>query len=629
MSCPPNSCCRLSSCATFVVLILVSAVATYRPATAIELPVQTFVTGAERVLYVYWRSDSASFSRLREDLTFTPGFFVRSGPDGAPLCTFTAENGIAGTAEYLPEGCTDAAACTGIRLALTANGEPTTRSSSLVRCEVGARRDAAWPQTGCSYRVDCIDADATDATGRPLRVLCAGGRGGMERSSGPVTSKPSVRVTPESPMAGDTVEIEVELSGAAYASYSLAGYEGFLDVALASSDPYGHAVFTGTALRGGRIELTAQVRHEITISCDNDRWYSFVTGESHPLALDIRDLPGSVRLEVESALTEPIFPNDAPRAVPIEVSLAATEAVVAALRHHLDFAPGLLVAPRNDGEPDCGVVMAGGADHARFDYEPEGCTVGTDCEGLFVEILVGDGIAAGPEAAPLYRCNVIEVPAFVSDCHYPIECGPIEATAPDGEPWLASCHAGSVSFNDFTNFERVPIATSIHVDRDAVRVGESLTVAVATEAVLPGDVQVSLDGSVTDSVRILSGDMTQSGTGGMEIFELRAVHPGLAVLQAKSNQTASCGCLNYTFLNAACAQGVSERLSIEVLPEHCPGDCDGNRAVTVDEILLGVSVALGLMNADACPGIVQDPNQVIVTVADVVAAIDAALHGCP
>lgn len=628
MICPLQLPCRPFRRSVFVVLVLTSAFATHRPAAAIELPVQTWVTGHESVLLVYWRQDSAGFSELREDLRFTPGFFVRSGPDGTPLCTFASENGIAGTAAYLPEGCTDPRACTGIRFALTASSDPATRSASLVRCEIGVRSNAEWPPSGCSYRVECIDAEAKDAAGVPQRVLCAGGMGGVERSSGS-SGKPSIRVTPDTPMVGDPVEIEVDLPGAAFPFYSLAGHDGFLDVALASSDRHGHAVFTGTALRGGRIELTARISHEITISCSNDRWFSFVTGESAPLVLDIRDPPGSVRLDVEAVVTEPIFPNDTSRAVPIEVSMAATEAVVAAVRHQLHLAPGLEVAPRGDGAAECEVVLEGGADHARFEYLPEGCSVGTDCDGLFVEILVADGVAAGPEAVPLYRCNVVEVPASGSDCRYPVECGPVEATAPDGDPWMATCHAGSVSFTDFANFENVPIATSMHFDRDTLRVGESLTVTVATEPVIPSDVQVSLAGFVSDSIQILSGARTKTGPEGVKVFELRAVNPGLAVLEARSLQKGRCGCLNGTpFSNSACAGGLSARLAVEVLTDRCPGDCDGDREVTVDEILLGVSVALGLTGIDACPGMLPDPDQVIVTVADVVAAIDAALHGC-
>ncbi|MCX8071607.1 MAG: hypothetical protein N3C12_04030 [Candidatus Binatia bacterium] len=58
----------------------------------------------------------------------------------------------------------------------------------------------------------------------------------------------------------------------------------------------------------------------------------------------------------------------------------------------------------------------------------------------------------------------------------------------------------------------------------------------------------------------------------------------------------------------------------------CAGDCDGNGAVTIDEIVTGVRIALG-SDVLLCPAADRDQNG-IVSVDEIVAAVLAALEGC-
>ena len=60
----------------------------------------------------------------------------------------------------------------------------------------------------------------------------------------------------------------------------------------------------------------------------------------------------------------------------------------------------------------------------------------------------------------------------------------------------------------------------------------------------------------------------------------------------------------------------------------CPGDCDGNGAVDVSELILGVNIALGNQPASACPAFDTDADG-MVSVSELVAAVNAALSGCP
>lgn len=59
----------------------------------------------------------------------------------------------------------------------------------------------------------------------------------------------------------------------------------------------------------------------------------------------------------------------------------------------------------------------------------------------------------------------------------------------------------------------------------------------------------------------------------------------------------------------------------------CTGDCDDSGAVTINELVLGVNIALGLAPLDACPAMAPDGDRV--TVAQLVQAVGNALNGCP
>lgn len=65
-----------------------------------------------------------------------------------------------------------------------------------------------------------------------------------------------------------------------------------------------------------------------------------------------------------------------------------------------------------------------------------------------------------------------------------------------------------------------------------------------------------------------------------------------------------------------------------VATAQCVGDCDGTGAVTVDEIVLGVNIALGSSAASTCP-VVDADHSGEVTVDEIIQAINNALGGCP
>jgi len=63
-------------------------------------------------------------------------------------------------------------------------------------------------------------------------------------------------------------------------------------------------------------------------------------------------------------------------------------------------------------------------------------------------------------------------------------------------------------------------------------------------------------------------------------------------------------------------------------PPACVGDCSYDDAVTVDEIIEGVNIALGLRPVvDCLPFDTSDDGTV--TVEEIIAAVNAVLIGCP
>ncbi|MDX2167970.1 MAG: hypothetical protein SF182_12925 [Deltaproteobacteria bacterium] len=62
--------------------------------------------------------------------------------------------------------------------------------------------------------------------------------------------------------------------------------------------------------------------------------------------------------------------------------------------------------------------------------------------------------------------------------------------------------------------------------------------------------------------------------------------------------------------------------------DSCPGDCDGDGVVTVNEIITLVNIALGDESIDVCPN--ADVNgDGTVPIGEIIAAVQAALNGCP
>ena len=69
-------------------------------------------------------------------------------------------------------------------------------------------------------------------------------------------------------------------------------------------------------------------------------------------------------------------------------------------------------------------------------------------------------------------------------------------------------------------------------------------------------------------------------------------------------------------------------LSVSIATAACDGDCDYDGGVTVDEVIRGVSIALGTESIEQCTVIDRNADRQV-TVDEIVSALTAALDGCP
>jgi hypothetical protein len=83
-------------------------------------------------------------------------------------------------------------------------------------------------------------------------------------------------------------------------------------------------------------------------------------------------------------------------------------------------------------------------------------------------------------------------------------------------------------------------------------------------------------------------------------------------------------------LGAWIALGLGVSTPVKALPTSvpaCVGDCDASQQVTVDEVLVGVNIALGQQQVAVCPAFDRDASESL-TVDELVSGVDTALNGC-
>jgi hypothetical protein len=78
-----------------------------------------------------------------------------------------------------------------------------------------------------------------------------------------------------------------------------------------------------------------------------------------------------------------------------------------------------------------------------------------------------------------------------------------------------------------------------------------------------------------------------------------------------------------------CPEGCGTECVTPTPVSNCPGDCNGDGSVTIDELLRAVNLALGSGIAGATCSALDTNRDGTVSIAEVVRAVGAALIGCP
>ena len=78
----------------------------------------------------------------------------------------------------------------------------------------------------------------------------------------------------------------------------------------------------------------------------------------------------------------------------------------------------------------------------------------------------------------------------------------------------------------------------------------------------------------------------------------------------------------------ACLSIAAVLLSATSATAACVGDCDGGGSVEINELVVGVNIALSMAQASACPAFDADDSGTV-TIDELIAAVNNALRACP
>jgi hypothetical protein len=350
--------------------------------------------------------------------------------------------------------------------------------------------------------------------------------------------------------------------------------------------------------------------------------------------------------------------------VMIEVSLRTMDAMVLGTQNLIEFDRETPVAAKPSGAPDCIPNPAIDKTATAFRFLPLNCDPALDCASVRAFVLALDNVVPIPDGSVLYTCRISIAPTAAVGPHA-LRNDETRASAAAGEPvpttgtdgvvqvvaqTVASIDVGSASVvagetgsvdvtlslltdppaavatvqNDLAFDPSTPIAATAENQPDCAvnpDIGKDATSfafrppqctpsldCTGVRALVAGDDRAIPDGTTLYTCTIAVGDGTPA-----------AVYPLAASMPLLGDSS------------GAPLAAVTSDGSIEVTappPPVCVGDCDGGRTVSIDELLLGVNMAIGSAALQSCPVFNADGDNRI-SVNELVLAVNNALRGCP
>jgi len=366
-------------------------------------------------------------------------------------------------------------------------------------------------------------------------------------------------------------------------------------------------------------------------------------------------------IEVGSAMIQP------GESAIVVVSLhSGVDENVIATQNRVDFTRNAYIAADAAGDPDCAVEPSIQKEATGFRFLPLGCDPAVDCSSVRVFVLSFANLETIVDG-PLYSCRVA-VPASAADGDYPLTPVELGASGLGGAMIAVSGTAGevsvvrepsarivvgmaagtagatsafSVSLDLLTDPPAEIAAAQIDVGFDvatavpagnggapACSVNAAIDKADSSFAFLPTGCAPGVDCSGVRAVIRSLSNATPIGDGS-ELFACSLdlspnATPGSYPLPASNaSATASAG----EALPVLTGDGAVEVFAPPPPPPPCVGDCDGDGAVTINELLVGVNIVLGTAPLSSCPALESTDGSV--TISELIKAVGAALGGCP
>lgn len=348
--------------------------------------------------------------------------------------------------------------------------------------------------------------------------------------------------------------------------------------------------------------------------------------------------------------------------VTVTVSLQAEGATVIATQNRIDFGRQAFIAAKPNGQPDCAVEPAIDKEATGFRFLPLGCDPDVDCTGVRVFVLSFDNLDAIPDG-PLYACRVT-IAADTPDGSQPLTLAELGASAPGGVLLAADGTDGTVIVANQTDVRLVVgDASGTEGGNAAFDVTLQLLDAVAAAAVqldiaydaatpvaatvggVPAcAVNPAIEKEATSFAFLPNGCEPAVDCTGIRAFVLSAVNttalPDGADLFACTLDLRDAGTYPLAAANpsasrpdgtALLASAADGTVTVEPLPPPpppCAGDCDDDRTVAINELLIGVNIVIGASPIDTCAAFDTDADGQV-NVAELIQAVNAALSGCP
>jgi hypothetical protein len=255
--------------------------------------------------------------------------------------------------------------------------------------------------------------------------------------------------------------------------------------------------------------------------------------------------------------------------VSFAVSLHTGGTEVAGTQNDLLFDPlDTPVHVLDDGTPDCAGNPAINKEHTEFGFQPPGCA-GTECTGVRAIVISVFNTDPIPDGSVLYTCQV-DIGAETASGSYPVPMDNLLGSTPDGEPVPASAINGAILVGPASP---TPIPTPTATSTTPPLATPTATIPSATSTPGAAATASAIPSATSTAVDTPTATATPSPT------------------------------------------------------PHCVGDCGGQGSVSINDLVIGVNIALGEQVVGTCEALDLNGDGKV-DINELVAAVNNALEGC-